>query len=215
MKSPLPASLGPTDMSAVYCAHPVLLEVEQSLDNRFGGRADIVGLIAPGGRGAEIGVFTGIFSEYLLLRSKPAIFHMVDSWHLTYGTHFPDWGPDTASGRLSTEAAIAAARHRCSNYRGAEVVVAKSLEWIRSLAPGSLDWVYLDSSHTYQDTLAELHAIEEKIAENGVILGDDAWTDRSSVHYGVFQAITEFSRTQPFELFRLDHGAQWALRRRL
>jgi hypothetical protein len=202
-------------MSSVYRTHPVLLEVEQSLDNRFGGRADIVGLIAPGGRGAEIGVFTGIFSEYLLLRTKPSTFHMVDSWHLTYGKHFPDWGPYTAGGRLTTEAALEAARLRSASHPGAQVVVARSLDWIGSLSPGSLDWVYLDSSHTYQDTLAELHAISEKISGAGVILGDDAWTDRNSVHYGVFQAITEFSRTQPFELFRLDHGAQWALRRRL
>jgi hypothetical protein len=209
----MPDFINAIDMTSLYEVHPSLAIVEKSVESRLLQRKDIVSLLPKGAVGAEIGVFTGILSEFLLNLTEPSKFYMVDPWHRLYGRTFPSWGAYTDQGRLTTAEALAAARYRASKFPAAEIVVSTSLEWLSQLPDKHLDWVYLDSSHKYEDTMRELLALSTKVTDEGLIFGDDAWTERGNAHYGVFQVITDFCRIRPFELFRLDHAAQWALRR--
>jgi len=202
------------DLSDLYARYPALRKVETSVDHRLAGRERIIELMPRRAVGAEIGVFTGLFTERLIARTDPARLYLVDVWHLLYGERFPSWGPYTDDGRLETAAALAAVRKRVGDRPGVEIVVSDSLSWIKALPNDHLDWAYLDTSHQYQATLDELEALGPKLRRNGVILGDDCYTARGNRFYGVFQAVTDFCKTRPFELFRLDHDAQWAIRRR-
>ncbi len=164
--------------------------------------------------GAELGVFTGRFSSEIYEALRPRRFFLVDLWHMKYGETFPDWGAYTARGKLRTEAALAAVRLRGSRMEGAaEIVVDDSVQWLSSLSPGSLDWVYVDTTHKYEKTMAELHAAARAIVSDGVILGDDCQIDPAHPHHGVFRAVRDFSRSSEFEIIWMDAAAQWAMRR--
>jgi hypothetical protein len=214
MISPLPTDLDPVDMTALYARYPALERVETNVDHRLPGRAALVGMLPKGAVGAEIGVYTGVFSEMLIAKARPRRMFLVDPWEKLHGTHFPK-GPYFGDGALPTAAGREAATLRAQRCADAHVVEAFSLPWIAELPDGVLDWVYLDTSHRYADTLAELQALAPKLTARGILTGDDAWTRRDGPHIGVFHAIRDFCQAAPFELYRLDHNGQWAIRRRI
>lgn len=200
-------------MTALYAQYPFLRQVEQSIDHRFERRASILYQAPKDGVGAEIGVFTGTFSELIAQITKPAKFYMVDPWWKLFGERFQDWGEYTANGQLETQAAYEAAVLRASRWPSCEIVVERSTAWLESLDDGHLDWAYVDSTHQYKDTLAELRLIARKLKPDGVVMGDDCWSRRDARHYGVFRAVRDFCRECGFEVIQMDTAGQWAARK--
>jgi hypothetical protein len=199
---------------ALYSRFPALKEAESNINHRSEKRERIARRVLPKeGVGAEIGVFTGLFSPQLYRAASPRKLYLVDPWHTLFGEHYPSWGAYTAFGQLKTEAAIEAVKARTRAFSdNASLVVDLSLNWLPTLPDGHLDWVYLDSSHRYEDTLQELAAIAPKLKAGGVILCDDCQADPQGRHHGCFRAIRDFTRQGEFEIFLLEHS-QAALRR--
>jgi hypothetical protein len=75
------------------------------------------------------------------------------------------------------------------------------------------DWAYLDTTHQFEDTRAELQALEPKVSESGVIAGDDWHDDPRHVNHGVSRAVREFVSNRPWQLDEIDRFGQWRLRR--
>jgi hypothetical protein len=166
--------------------------------------------------GAEIGVFTGLFSSILARHSKISSVTFVDPWWKAFGERYPDWGDYTDHGRLETRCAYELARKRISKagLPNRNVEVAFSYEWLDSQPDASLDWVYLDSTHTYDGTKRELALLDRKIKEDGIVLGDDWKINRHHQHHGIALAVCEFIRTSDFEPMLCGLHGQWILRRR-
>jgi hypothetical protein len=196
--------------------HPALVAAESDGDHhRVDARRPILALLEPGTVGAELGVFTGLYSEAILETVRPAVLHLVDPWWLAYGEHYPDWGPYTDSGRLPTRVAYEAAVARAEAARGAcdvRIHVSTSADWLRSLPDESLDWAYVDSTHEYHDTVEELEMLGAKLLPGGLVLGDDWQPDPGHPHHGVFRAIHDGVRAGRWDIIRVDEHAQWALR---
>ncbi len=202
-----------TDMTSVYQRYPILEEVESKIDPRFERRRPILNYIPRWKRGAEIGVFTGQFSELIVQVANPIKYYAVDPWYTAFGDRFPNWGEYSANGTLETRAGYDAAKHRLARFPAAEVIASPALQWIDTLEPDSLDWAYVDSTHQYDPTLAELNALATKLAPGGILLGDDCWCNREHRHYGVYRAVRDFCRKNNFEIMLMDHAGQWAARR--
>lgn len=198
----------------LYSRFPALKEAESSINSRPEKRERIARRVLPKeGVGAEIGVFTGLFSPLLYKAASPRKLYLVDPWHTLFGERYPSWGAYTAFGRLETEAAMEAVKARTRAFsEKVSLVTDISLNWLPTLPDDHLDWVYLDSSHGYDDTLQELTAIAPKLKAGGVILCDDCQADPHGRHHGCFRAIRDFTRQGEFEIFLLEH-AQAALRR--
>lgn len=166
------------------------------------------------GVGAEIGVFRGHFSEVLLEHLKPRKAYFVDPWTLC-GDYF-GWGADyTNENALPTAVAKQDAIWRTERF------VRTERRFIETFFPvgadqieEKLDWIYLDASHKYEDTLAELEAAEKLLKPRGILFGDDWWPDPNGMHFGVFQAVSRFTRVANFDLIACGPFGQWALRRR-
>ena len=202
-------------IAELYAAHPALHTAEHEAEHRLEGRREILELVQPGTIGAELGVFTGLFSEVILERVHPVVLHLVDPWWLEYGELYPDWGSYTAGGTLSTRVAHDAAAARAESSRGAcevEIHVARSASWLRSIPDASLDWAYVDSTHYYRETLEELRLLRTKVRANGVVLGDDWRPEPSDPHHDVFRAVHEGVRAGDWDLLRVDEHVQWAIR---
>jgi len=179
-------------------------------------RREILELIPYGAVGVELGVFAGAFSRELLAVTRPRILHLVDPWWTVFGETYPNWGGYTDNGHLETRVAHEAACIRSDASRGdaeVRVHVNSANAWLESLPDAHLDWAYLDTTHTYEDTISELTLLARKVKPAGLILGDDYWIEPGNVHYGVIQAVHAFLRQEPYQLVRADRNQQFALRR--
>ncbi|WP_144292162.1 class I SAM-dependent methyltransferase [Rhodoligotrophos appendicifer] len=194
---------------------PVLFNLELKVHHRARERRFLFKYIPPGSVGAELGVFSGLFSVQLARLPKIAKITFVDPWWKAFGDHYPDWGAYTAHGRLTTRAAYDAARRRIDrvDLPGRDIAIGHSQDWLASLTDESLDWVYLDSSHAYEETSRELALLARKIRSRGIVLGDDWHPDPNHVHHGVAQAVHEAVRSGDFEIIMCGQKKQWALRR--
>src|SRR6267378_4371578 len=83
-----------------------ILRAELREPHRIKGRLFIVDFIPPNSVGAELGVFTGLFSSILAKERKISRVTFVDPWWEAFGDHFPDWGVYTDYGRVSTRKAF-------------------------------------------------------------------------------------------------------------
>jgi hypothetical protein len=165
--------------------------------------------------GAEIGVFRGEFSATIIRAIEPRELHLVDPWDIAYGANYPNWGDYTEHGALTTARAFAETVSRTTSDHKTKVIVVKdfSAAWLAKMPDGYFDWVYLDSTHTYDDTKQELALSARKVKPEGVICGHDFEIRRDELHHGVFRAVIEFVRQGEYELIWAGPQQQWALRR--
>lgn len=164
--------------------------------------------------GAELGVFTGAFSKVLFEETRPQKFYLVDVWHTKFGDLFPWSSPFTEFGTLTTHEALSRVRSTVASLKGdVEIVISDSCRWLDSQPDASLDWVYIDTTHTYDDTIKELNAAARVVKPSGLILGDDAAASPTSKHHGNFLALRDFTRQGAFEITYLDDYCQWSARR--
>ncbi len=138
---------------------------------------------------AEIGVDTGDFSEAILQHTKPQKLHLIDLW----GTERYHEGK-----RVGVEQKFAAeiAEGRVQMNLGFSTKV------VTTFTDHYFDWIYIDTDHSYKNTLCELQLYSEKVKPGGIIAGHDFvignW--KGLVKYGVIDAVYEFCVTENWEL---------------
>ncbi|HPQ23904.1 MAG: class I SAM-dependent methyltransferase [Chromatiaceae bacterium] len=170
-----------------------------------------------GGVGAELGVFRGHFSVFILKALQPKILYLVDPWTISGETY--KWGMDseyTAFGKLTPRMSLQDTRARVGmlgSDSDVRIIEGWAEKFLNGL-PEKLDFVYLDTSHKYGQTIAQLRILDEKITDDGVILGDDWVPDPGHKHYGVFQAVQEFVAERDWEIIAAGPANQWCIRRK-
>ena len=190
-----------------------LSRVEAALARRRGSvRARFLAEVIPkGGIGAEIGVYKGHFTRFLLDGAAPEQLHLIDPWYLLGETW--EW----ADGNQSTiDALVGVLRSYAIELIGGRAVlhVGYDLDVLPTFPDHFFDWVYLDSSHEYEHSVRELELLAMKVKAGGVIAGDDWQTDPAHVHHGVCRAVRELIAREPYDLmYANDTDKQWAIRR--
>ena len=158
--------------------------------------------------GAELGVFKGHLSPYFLTK-LPRTLYLVDPWYRLA----PTWtwcksgDPNTYNAFLS----ILRQFEREINLGQVVPVVDFSVPFLRGLEPHSLDFCYLDSSHSYEGTRDELPAIAGALKSSGLLLGDDWREDQNHRHHGVTRAVREWLDAGRAKILFVDKQ-QWGLR---
>jgi|SRR5579863_3828516 len=160
---------------------------------------------------AELGVFRGAFSRRIVRAAQPAELHLIDCWWTVYGDRYPDWGAYTDYGQLSTRQAYDDAR---ASAPEATVHVGDDLAVLAGFPDQYFDWIYLDTSHEYDQTVRELEILARKLKSDGLLLGDDWHDDPTHMHAGVTQAVEEACGRNEWHLIVPgDRFMQWAARR--
>ena len=95
----------------------------------------------------------------------------------------------------------------------AKMVLKGSEEWLPGLPDDHLDWVYLDASHYYKDTIQELQLLYQKVKPGGLVIGDDWQEEPNTIGYSVYRAVSEILSKKKFELIFGGKDLQWAIRR--
>lgn len=167
-------------------------------------------VIPKNGVGAEIGVFKGYFSPFLLDATVPKKLHLIDPWYLLG----EEWG--WASGSRSTSRALARIiRKNARDLASGKIVlnIGDDLEVLESFVDGYFDWVYLDTTHSYEQTVKELALLKSRVSRHGLITGDDWHSDPGHRHHGVCRAVREFAEREGYDLvYASDVDWQWALK---
>lgn len=164
-----------------------------------------------GGVGAEIGVQKGFFTHVMLDATRPSRLHLIDPWYLL-GERW-EW----ARGSKSTTKALKNVIYWFkSELACGDIVLHIGFDGVvlRDLPDDYFDWVYLDTSHAYEDTLQVLLLLKNKVKDSGIILGDDWFSSREHPFYGQYRAINEFVASNGYKLLTAsDEDHQWAIRK--
>ena len=135
------------------------------------GRDDLAGLFAELGftTGVEIGVSQGHYSEVLCKANPGLRRYSVDPWLATA------YGPVLPPGRAQQptyDAFYEVAKRRLAPY-DCEIIRLPSLEAVTRVADDSLDFVYIDGNHDFQNCTNDICEWTRKVRPGGIISGHD------------------------------------------
>jgi hypothetical protein len=160
-----------------------------------------------GGIGAELGSFKGWFIESLL-STKPKKLYIVDPWYRLSSCW--TW----AKGEQSTVKALIHILYTFQSEideRILEPRIQFSEEFLKSIPDKSLDWIYIDTVHTYEHTINELKLCLPKIKNDGYIVGDDYYPDPSHKHHGVYLALHEMQNLGKIKIVSAGEANQYVV----
>ena len=129
---------------------------------------------------AEIGVANGEFSKKIVASTQPRKLYLIDAWHTDF------YAPDEKTVRNHFET---------PDFEGAvEIRKGLSTDVLETFADHSLDWVYIDTNHSYETTRDELLLAERLVKPGGRILGHDYCLGNITkpAVFGVIPAVNEF-----------------------
>lgn len=132
-------------------------------------------------KGAEVGVFTGYFSEVMFQHIPALHLYCVDIW-----------------GEGKYKRAEEECLERLKPY-DTTIIKKYSVEAAKDVPDGSLDFVYIDGAHDYDNVKADINAWASKVRVGGIIAGDDFY-DFPSGKGGVMRAATEYASHHHFNL---------------
>ena len=149
-------------------------------------RQQLLANLPQGSRGAELGVFRGEFSRDMLRVVNPAELYLVDLFDGPVtsgdcdGRNLQTVDMSTMPEELSVLGPRVYVKRSSSTAFLTNIIDSKNL----------LDWVYIDTSHDYETTVAELALARRAVHKSGGII---AGHDYSRAFPGVLQAVTEFA----------------------
>lgn len=124
-------------------------------------------------RGVEIGVRTGKFSEILCTHVKSLEkLYSIDPWDLVFEDpasedYLHRFGPDVLN-KIYRQAI-----RRLRKYPICEMIRKTSSEAVRDFEYGSLDFVYIDGSHTFDYVMVDIIEWARRVRKGGIVSGDD------------------------------------------
>jgi predicted O-methyltransferase YrrM len=155
------------------------------------------------GRGAEIGVKAGKYSDFLLSRWKGERLISVDPWMEDADEAYVDRAnvPQAQHERFYDQTK---ARLRRYGPRS-EIWRATSVEAAERVPDLSLDFVYIDARHDYESVMEDLHAWFPKVRPGGLLAGHDYATGHfPQGDFGVKQAVDEFFAARQIPVYATD-----------
>lgn len=156
--------------------------------------SDLIQQYADNGVGAEIGVYKGETSQYILSTTKTKMIYMVDQYLCNYDKTqwmYSKEGDLNANPDLDYENV----KIYCSNqFPGRFTLLKKSSRDAAEELDISLDFIFIDADHSYKHVLEDLQLWVPKVKSGGLIMGHD-WRGKFP---GVITAVMEYATTGAF-----------------
>jgi predicted O-methyltransferase YrrM len=135
-------------------------------------RLELVKLLPPRARVAEVGTYKGSFASHILVASDPVELHLIDI-DLT-----------------ELNAGVRADRRVVLHEGRSEAVLAR-------LPDSHFDWIYVDGDHSYDGVTRDARAAAPKVKPGGyLVFNDFAHIDPYLGTYGVHRAVVDFAVAQ-------------------
>ena len=136
-------------------------------------RESIIARLPKGSRGVEVGVWKGDFSREILDAITPSKLYLIDPWELNDDQTNRTSTVDTTQDAL--DAVHSEVVERFKAWSSVNVCRARSDEAAASWQEPPVDWVYVDSIHTFPATYETLAEWWPHIKPGGLACGDDCW----------------------------------------
>ena len=133
-------------------------------------RNDLGGLFKELGyeTGAEIGVYTGHYSEVLCQGNPGVKMYCIDPWKVYETEEIEPYAQDQkALSKFYAEAKKRLAPYNC------EIIRKTSMEAVKDFKPDSLDFVYVDANHDFENVLEDLEEWSKIVRKGGMVAGHD------------------------------------------
>ena len=144
-------------------------------------------------KGAEIGVAGGLFSE-TMCQSIPGLeLWCIDIWH-------PYKGNRWSGSYERNEHHFKSATELLSKYN-THVMREMSMDAVKKFKRGSLDFVFIDSNHSYDYVMQDLIEWSKKVRIGGIVSGDDYCPMEKG---GVVEAVDDYTKAHKIEFNLTD-----------
>ncbi|MCW3118607.1 MAG: class SAM-dependent methyltransferase [Chitinophagaceae bacterium] len=167
-------------------------------------REDVLQWLPKGGVIAEVGVAYGNFSALLLEQLQPEKFIVIDSFAITGDTE--PWKQTVLKDSKMTHLEYYQNKFHQEIDKG-QVVIYPGLSWemLAKLPDKSIDYLYLDAGHSYEEVVKDIEQVSQKIKDNGIIQFNDytLFDCFAFIPYGVPKAVHEFMLKENYELLFL------------
>jgi hypothetical protein len=161
-------------------------------------RDELIANVPPGCTFAELGVFSGAFSEKIRSLLKPKKLYLVDIFNGKMGSgdvngenfHF-----------INLNESFDQLTQKYAKQPEVKIVKATTVEFLESLPDDHLDAVYIDADHSYEAVKQDLKLSLQKVGKNGFIMGHDY---EENEFPGVVQAVDEFCEQNDLKICLLS-----------
>ncbi len=157
-------------------------------------RIELLKNIPKNGIVAELGVNKGDFSNKILKYSKPKKLYLIDIWKSErYNKSKKEYVQNRFEDQIKSRKIV--------------ILNGRSENELKKFPNNYFDWVYIDTSHQYDQTLNELLISRLKVKSGGFITGHDYCKGNiiKSFSYGVVQAVNQFCKKYNWEFIYLTH----------
>jgi predicted O-methyltransferase YrrM len=143
---------------------------------------------------AELGVDKGDFSDKIISLTQPKKLYLIDIWD---------------SERYNRDKMVYVKRRFQKEIDTGKVIIIKgtSENELLKFKNGHFDWIYIDTAHTYEQTVRELDLCRQKVKDGGIIAGHDYCQGdiKNAQAYGVVQAVNQFCIKYDWEFIYITH----------
>ncbi|WP_409365308.1 glycosyltransferase family 2 protein [Aliiroseovarius halocynthiae] len=170
-------------------------ELTLKAPKRHQNRLRMLETLPKGGRGAEIGVWNGGFSEHILHVTQPTELVLIDPWDLLADQNPDDWTHKKHSEAEEMRVMRKNVEALYGSLSNVSVRQGFSAEVLASYPDNYFDWVYIDGNHLYDFVCKDLELSFRKVRPGGTIAGDDFfWKRNDRMH--VKEAVLDTMRAQ-------------------
>lgn len=154
--------------------------------------------------GAEVGVESGRYSKILCEANPGVKLYCIDAWE-AYRGYRDHVSQDKLDGLMAD------ARARTAPY-DVELIKGYSMDVVKQFEDNSLDFVYIDANHDFQNVTNDIVEWNKKVRKGGIIAGHDyRRTKGGAVNHtvDVVQAYTYAHGIKPWFVWRGDRASSW------
>lgn len=161
----------------------------------------------------EIGTWRAEYAAHMCQFLQPTKFFTVDPYLLYEGMGKPDVG------EYSTQESLDSLASRVSEFvsgflpEGNAALIRKtSLEAANDFEDNSIDVVYIDGAHDYDDVIADMESWYQKVKTGGILCGHDYIERSHRDEFGVIPAVQKFVKDRSLRFaVTSDTYASWVI----
>lgn len=162
------------------------------------------------GRGAEIGVWKGQFSNFLLSKWKGEKLYSIDPWKSFSSEEYPD---DMNINQTEFDGIHNEVKNLLSKFGDRSEIIRKdSVTASKIFEDNFLDFAYLDGRHHYEGVKEDIEFWFPKVKKGGILCGHDYLnTVIGETHFGVKDAVDEFATSNNLKVLvtKKDDYPSW------